>query len=72
MGTNPNRQDHLLNEYAVAEMLGISVATLRRWRLLQQGPTFLKVGVLVRYRPGDVTAWLESRPAGGEPPSGAR
>lgn len=67
MGTLPNRQDQLLNEHAVAEVLGVSVATVRRWRLLQKGPKFLKLGALVRYRADDVTAWLESRPTGGEP-----
>lgn len=67
MGTLPNRQDQLLNEHAVAEVLRVSVATVRRWRLLQRGPKFLKLGALVRYRAEDVTAWLESRPAGGEP-----
>jgi len=46
-------------------MLSVSVATVRRWRLLRQGPRFLKVSASVRYRPEDVDGWLDSRPSGG-------
>lgn len=63
---------HLLNEYQVAEMLGVSVATVRRWRLLKQGPRFLKLGVLCKYRIEDIALWLESRPSGGAHQAEAR
>jgi predicted DNA-binding transcriptional regulator AlpA len=66
MGTLPNTTIHLLNEYQVAEMLALSVATVRRWRLLRQGPKYIKIGAAVRYKPVDLTAWLASRPTGGE------
>lgn len=36
-----------------------------RWnkaRLTGDGPPFLKIGHLVRYRRGDVRAWLNSQP----------
>jgi predicted DNA-binding transcriptional regulator AlpA len=67
MGTLPKRLAQLLNEHQVAAMLAVSVATVRRWRLLRQGPKFRKVGASsVRYRCEDVDEWLESRPAGGE------
>jgi predicted DNA-binding transcriptional regulator AlpA len=56
----------LITEKSVATMLAISVATVRRWRLLGSGPTFVKIGAAVRYRPEDVQRWLESRPSGGE------
>jgi predicted DNA-binding transcriptional regulator AlpA len=65
MGTLTNSPIHLLNEFAVAEMLGVSVATVRRWRLLKRGPRFLKLGALCKYRVEDISAWLESRPSGG-------
>lgn len=65
METVRNTMIHLLNEYQVAEMLGVSVATVRRWRLLRQGPRFLKLGALCKYRIEDVASWLESRPSGG-------
>jgi predicted DNA-binding transcriptional regulator AlpA len=61
----PNSLIPLINEYELAQMLGVSVATVRRWRLLKQGPRVLKLGVLCRYRIEDVTAWLETRPTGG-------
>ena len=45
---------------------GLSVASIRRFRLLKQGPKFLKLNSAVRYRPDDLKTWLESRPTGGE------
>ncbi len=56
----------LLNEHDVARLIGLSVASVRRWRLLKTGPKYLKIGAAVRYKPEDVSAWLESRPTGGE------
>jgi len=56
----------LLNEYDVARITGLSVASVRRWRLLRQGPRYLKIGAAVRYKPEDISAWLASRPSGGE------
>jgi hypothetical protein len=44
----------------------LSVASVRRWRLLRQGPKYLKIGAAVRYKPEDLTSWLESRPTGGD------
>ena len=43
---------NLLTECDVSERLHVSVASLRRWRLENRGPRFIKVGSLVRYRPG--------------------
>jgi excisionase family DNA binding protein len=54
--------DALLSERQVAEMVGLSLATLRRWRAKKQGPAFAKLGASsVRYRYQDVMAWIESR-----------
>jgi len=61
----PSTLETLLNEHAIARITGLSLASVRRWRLLRQGPRFLKIGAAVRYRPEDITAWLESRPTGG-------
>ena len=55
----------LLNEHDVARITDMSVASVRRWRLLRQGPTYVKIGSAVRYRPEDLLAWLDSRPSGG-------
>jgi predicted DNA-binding transcriptional regulator AlpA len=62
----------LLDEKQLASALNISVASARRWRLLRQGPRYVKIGAAVRYKPEDVSAWLESRPSGGEPQAEVR
>ncbi len=66
MGTFETTFEALLNEHDVARITGLSVASVRRWRLLRQGPKYLKIGSAVRYRREDITAWLASRPTGGE------
>jgi predicted DNA-binding transcriptional regulator AlpA len=60
-----NAVAELLNERDVARITGLSVASVRRWRLLRQGPKYLKIGASVRYKAEDLTEWLESRPSGG-------
>jgi predicted DNA-binding transcriptional regulator AlpA len=56
---------NLMTENEVSKRLNVSVASLRRWRLLRRGPAFIKVGSLVRYSPDELEAWLASRPTGG-------
>ena len=58
--------EELFTEHDVARITGLSVASVRRWRLFRQGPKYLKIGAAVRYKPEDLAAWLESRPSGGE------
>jgi predicted DNA-binding transcriptional regulator AlpA len=65
MATANNTLETLLNEHDVARITGLSVASVRRWRLLRQGPKYLKIGAAVRYKSEDISAWLESRPSGG-------
>jgi len=65
MTTANNTLETLLNEHDVARITGLSVASVRRWRLYRQGPKYLKIGAAVRYKPEDISAWLESRPSGG-------
>jgi predicted DNA-binding transcriptional regulator AlpA len=57
--------ENLLNEHDVARITGLSVASVRRWRHLRQEPNYLKLGAAVRYRPEDISVWLESRPSAG-------
>lgn len=67
METKHNALESLLTERDLARITGLSVASARRWRLLKHGgPKYIKIGAAVRYRPEDVSAWLESRPRGGE------
>jgi predicted DNA-binding transcriptional regulator AlpA len=65
MRTPSNNIETLLNEHEVAHITGLSVASVRRWRLLRQGPKYLKLNSAVRYRPEDISVWLASRPTGG-------
>jgi predicted DNA-binding transcriptional regulator AlpA len=71
MGAVHNTIENLLNEHDVARIIGLSVASVRRWRLLRQGPTYIKIGAAVRYKPEAIAAWLDSRPTGGQPSSAA-
>jgi len=57
-----------LTEKDVAKQIKVSLASLRRWRLLQRGPRFIKVGALVRYRPEDLEQWMAALPTGGTAP----
>ena len=60
---NSGQTARLLNEYDVADIFRLSVATMRHWRLTGKGQKWLKLGSAVRYRPEDVQAYLEGRAA---------
>ena len=60
--------EKLLTEVEVAKILNVSVATIRRRRLLKQPPTWLKIGALVRYRREAINRLIE----GAEQPKEAR
>jgi predicted DNA-binding transcriptional regulator AlpA len=47
---NENVVESLLTEHQVADLLKVSVATIRRRRLFRQPPDFVKIGASVRYR----------------------
>ena len=57
----------LLDERQLAQKLRVSVGTLRYWRIVDKGPSFHKIGQLVRYSPSRVNDWL-SRCASGRRP----
>ncbi len=69
MATVNNTLGTLLNEREVARVTGLSVASIRRFRMLRQGPKYLKItagrGGAVRYQPEEISKWLASRPSGG-------
>jgi hypothetical protein len=50
----------LYDERAAARIISCSVALLRKWRLFREGPNYVKVGRLVRYRQEDLAAFLDS------------
>jgi predicted DNA-binding transcriptional regulator AlpA len=60
------RFQRLLREQDVADICGVSLATVRRWRLQNKGPVFLKVsGAAVRYQPSALESYIGSRRTGG-------
>lgn len=44
----------------LGEYLGIPPTTLAQWRWVRTGPTYVRLGRLIRYRREDVEEWLES------------
>lgn len=56
----PYGEPHLITEQQAADLFGLSVKTLRNWRLSGAGPSYLKIGRSVRYCVSDITAWLET------------
>ena len=62
----------LLDERQLAQKLRVSVGTLRYWRTMDKGPSFHKIGQLVRYSPSAVNDWLSRCSSGGVPASPER
>ena len=59
-------EDILLNSRQVAELLGCTEAALALWRRERRGPTYVRLGRLVRYRKSGVSSWIDSRTVLGE------
>jgi len=53
-----------------ARLLRISVATVRRWRLVGEGPRYRKFGGSVRYFLEDIETFIAGAPSGGGSPQG--
>jgi predicted DNA-binding transcriptional regulator AlpA len=60
MANDNNSLETLLTEHQVAELLKVSVATIRRRRLFRQPPDFVKIGASVRYRREAIRRLIES------------
>jgi len=54
-----NDPDYMMTETEAAELANLSVKTLRNWRLKGGGPTYAKLGSLVRYRRRDLASWVD-------------
>jgi predicted DNA-binding transcriptional regulator AlpA len=49
----------LLTDDEAADLLRTTTATLANWRYLGRGPNFVRLGGrMVRYRRGDLEAWI--------------
>jgi hypothetical protein len=51
---------NMFDERAAAKMIGCSVALMRKWRLFNEGPVYVKVGRLVRYSQADIDTFLNA------------
>lgn len=54
-----------LTEAQIAAYLHVSIATVRRWRWIEQGPRWRKLQGTIRYTLADLEEWIQSRPSGG-------
>ena len=54
----------LLTQRQAAALLCLSERTLERFRVSGIGPKFVRMGKSIRYRLGDVEAWIERRTVG--------
>jgi hypothetical protein len=58
MPTDPKT---LLNQKLAALYLGVSTRTMEGWRLRGGGPLYSKLGSCVRYRLGDLDAFVDGQ-----------
>ncbi len=50
---------HLMTPKQLAELLGVEVNTLAKWRLTGRGPAHVKFGTNVRYDERDVSRFID-------------
>lgn len=62
--TSRTGPDALLDEDQAADLLNLSVRTLQAWRIRETGPCFVRAGRAIRYRRGDLIAWIEANTVG--------
>lgn len=51
----------IMSPSELAELLGVSEATLTDWRYRRRGPEFVRVGRLIRYTSDAVVDWIAQR-----------
>ena len=64
MTTTPSRTVRLMTSDDVAELLGVTDRTLKRWRANGDGPPHMLFGRTIRYHPARVQAWMLAREKG--------
>jgi len=47
-----------LTESEASRQIGVSISGLRKWRKNGQGPRYIKLGRLIRYRSSEIQSWL--------------
>ena len=53
--------NQIMKEHDASKVLGVSVSTLRRWRILGSGPVFRKLNGAVRYATPDLQKFIDDR-----------
>ena len=62
MTDNPNRWEGLIPEDEAADLLSLSVSTLRKYRLTGNGPKFIRISPrCIRYRKSWLENWSNAR-----------
>ena len=56
-----------LTERQVATTINMTVAALRKWRILNEGPEFRRFGRSVRYSQESLQNWISGCERGGAP-----
>jgi predicted DNA-binding transcriptional regulator AlpA len=56
-----NNSQSFITEHQVAELLAVSVTTVRKWRLQRRGPVYVKVEGSVRYCADDIAEYIKNR-----------
>lgn len=51
----------MLNDRQAAEFLNVGLQTLRNWRSQHRGPSYHRLGRLIRYNGTDLERYLESK-----------
>lgn len=51
----------LLTEEKACKMLGIKKGTMKKWRSAGKGPTFIKLGRVIRYERNKLTDYIKER-----------
>lgn len=59
----PENEDvvQYLTPVDLSERLQISLSTLATWRSQGKGPSFYRMGGLIRYHPDEVAAWAKEQ-----------
>jgi predicted DNA-binding transcriptional regulator AlpA len=57
--------ESLFTENEVSGRIKVSLACLRRWRLCGEGPQYVKLNNMVRYRESDLANWMAELPSAG-------
>ena len=52
----------LLTPEDVAALLGVPISTLYQWNYRGSGPVARRIGRHLRYRRGDLEAWIDKQP----------